>query len=60
MGCVRRFQGVGTAQPARNTSSPVHSATFDAKRRSCVALLEAGARSTPPNRTRLVIIRLTW
>ena len=31
---VRRFEGVGTAQPARNTSSPVHSATFDAKDRS--------------------------
>ena len=31
---VRRFEGVGTAQPARNTSSPVHSAAFDAKRRS--------------------------
>ena len=57
---VRRFEGVGTAQPARNTSSPVHSATFDAKRPVYVVLLEAGARSAPPNRTRLVIIRLTW
>ena len=31
---VRRFQGVGTAQPPRNTSSPVHSAAFDAPGRS--------------------------
>ena len=34
MGCVRRGEGVGTAQPARNTSSAVHSAAFDAKDRS--------------------------
>ena len=48
MGCVRRGEGVGTAQPARNTSSPVHGAAFDEKDRSCVVLLEVGARSAPP------------